>query len=161
MCSIGIGQRSQLAGLHVEDPADEAVPFAVVPEDLAVRARPPLQHAPLLPGPGARLAQLDPPVAVGQIDHADLHGLVGLGQAVLEVDLHAQQIPAAGVQLVLVVVAEPVELRPARDGAHRRQRRHRSPWPFHRTSDRRKRASCPGAEPAASVVSAARERTRP
>ena len=78
---------------------------------LAAGARPPLEHAALLPAPGAALAQLDPAVAVGQIDHADLDHVVGLRRAVLEVDLHAQHVAAGRIELELVVVAEPVVLR--------------------------------------------------
>ena len=42
-------------------------------------------------------------------------------RAVLEVHLHAEHVAAGGIELELVVVAEPVKLRTARDGAHRRQ----------------------------------------
>ena len=95
--------------------ADESFALAVVPDHLALRAGEPLEHAALLPAPGPALAQLDPAVAVVQVDHADLDHVVRARRAMLEVDLHAEDVAAGRVELQLVVVAEPVEFRPSRD----------------------------------------------
>jgi hypothetical protein len=110
------------AGLHVEEVAHVVVGRAVVPDDRRLAAGQPLQHAALLPAPGRSRAQLDPAVAVGQIDHADLDRVVGFGRAMLETDLHAQHVAVGGVEFQLVVVAEPVVFRPPRDDPRRRQR---------------------------------------
>ena len=103
--------------VDIQDVADEGIVVAIVPDDLADGARQPLQHAALLPAPGAALAQLDPAVVVLQIDHADLDHVVGSGRAVLEVHLHAQDVAAGRIELQLVVVAEPVVLRSGGDCA--------------------------------------------
>ena len=50
-----------------------------------------------------------------------LDHVVGARRAVLEIDLHAEHVAAVRVELELVVVAEPVELRALRNGAGRGQ----------------------------------------
>ena len=84
-------------------------------------AGPPLEHAALLPTPGATLSQLDPLVAVLKIDHADLDHIAGRGRAVFKVDFHPQHEAAGGVKLQLVVVPEPVMFGTVRDGSYRGQ----------------------------------------
>jgi hypothetical protein len=51
-----------------------------------------------LPVPGAAPAQLDPAVAVVQVDHADDDLVVGAGGAVLEAHLHAERVAAGRVE---------------------------------------------------------------
>ena len=108
---------------------DEAVALAVVPHDLAVGTGPPLQHATLLPAPGPRAAQFNPPIAVGQIDHAKANLVLGPGLAVLKIDLHPQDAAVGRIELQFVVIAEPVVLRSPGQRPHRRQSAHISP-PF-------------------------------
>jgi hypothetical protein len=67
------------------------------------------------------LAQLDPAVGVGQIHHADLDPIVGRGRAMFEIDLHPQHVTAGWVELELVVITEPVKLRPVGNLTHRRE----------------------------------------
>src|SRR5262249_58256876 len=94
---------------------------ALVPQHLRLRAGHPLQQAALLPAPGAGEAELRPAVLVLQVDQADADHVLGPGRAVLEVDLYPRDVAPRLVELQLVVVAEPVVLRPARDGAYGRQ----------------------------------------
>jgi hypothetical protein len=115
----GPGQDSLRPGFHVQDDGHEFPVLPVVPEHLPVRARPPLEMASLLPAPGPALAQRDPAVAVLEVDQADFDHVVGTGIPVLELDLHAQDVAPRRVELELVVIAEPVELRAAGDGADR------------------------------------------
>jgi hypothetical protein len=66
--------------------ADELPIDAVIPEDFRRMPGAPLQHAPLLPAPGGGLAEIGPPVAILEVDHADADGIVCGGTAVFEVD---------------------------------------------------------------------------
>ena len=93
----------------------------VVPDDFRFRAGKPLEHAGLVPAPGACLAQVDPAVAVLGIDHADAQRVGGGGQAVLEAAFDTKGVAAGRIELQLIVVAEPVELRSLGDGADGRQ----------------------------------------
>jgi len=56
-----------------------------------------------------------------QIYDSDLDHVVRLGAAVLKIDLHGQDISSGWVELELVVVAEPVVLRPAGDWPYGRK----------------------------------------
>ena len=60
----GARQRPFLAALDIEDAADIMVAWPVIPENFGLRAGPPLEHATLLPAPGAAVVQLNPPVGV-------------------------------------------------------------------------------------------------
>ncbi len=76
----GVYRRSQcppVPGDHIENMADEPPSFAVIPDHLRFRTGEPLEHAPLLPVPGAALPELDPAVVVAEVDHPDLDRLVG------------------------------------------------------------------------------------
>ena len=115
------GQRPLLTCLDIENVRDELPVLAVVPNDLRRRTGQPLQHAALLPSPGAAFSQVDPAVVVGEIDHADADHVIGPRRAMLEIHFHAEHVPVRRVELQLVVVAEPVKFRAAGDGAHRRQ----------------------------------------
>ena len=115
------GQRPLLACLDIENVRDELPVLAVVPNDFRRRTGQPLQHATLLPSPGAAFSQIDPAVIVGEIDHADADHVIGPRRAMLEIHFHAEYVPVRRVELQLVVVAEPVKFRAAGDGAHRRQ----------------------------------------
>ena len=108
--------------MHVYDVADEAAVHAVVPDNLPVRAGDPLEHTALLPAPGPGLAQLNPAVAVGKINHTDADQIFCVRRAIFEIDLHAEYVAAGGVELQLVIVTEPVMLGPGSDGAHGHQR---------------------------------------
>ena len=108
-------QRPLLARLHIHDVAYEAILLAVVPDDLRRSAGDPLQHATLLPAPRVRLAERDPFVLLVQIHHADLDDILRRGRAMLETDLVAQHKTVVRRELQLVVVAEPMGPRTARD----------------------------------------------
>lgn len=101
--------------------ANVLVVLPVIPENLSLGAGPPLEHAALLPAPGAAAIQLNPAVGVLQIDHADPDDIVRFRAAMLEINLHRQHIPAGGVELELVVVAKPVESWAACNRPHSRQ----------------------------------------
>ena len=104
-------QRARFARLQVQDAGDEPVSFPVVPDDPAVRAGYPLQHAALLPAPRPCAANLSPCVACLQVDDAHRDAVVRPRLAALEVHPHAQHVAAGRVELQLVVVAEPVPAR--------------------------------------------------
>ena len=72
-----MGDGSPLVRLDVQDATHKAVLLAIVPEDFGFRAGPPLEHAALLPTPGATLSQFDPLVAVLKVDHPDLDHIAG------------------------------------------------------------------------------------
>ena len=93
---------------RVEEVGDESVPLAIVPDDPGVRTGEPLQHASLLPAPGGTSTEFGPAIPILQIDHSDRDVVVGRGRSMLEVDFHAEHVTAAGVELELVVVGEPV-----------------------------------------------------
>jgi hypothetical protein len=114
-------QSSFLAAMNIKDVTCEMVVLPVVPYNLVFRARKPLEHTALLPAPGGALAEFSPPVAVFQIYHPDFDDIAGFGAAMFEIDLHPECIPAGRVELQLVIVAEPVEFRPARYSPDRRQ----------------------------------------
>ena len=119
--------RPFLPCLHIHEMADELA--AIRPSGIGPRiphhgrfgARHPLQHAALLPIPRVRLAEFDPLVAVLQIDHADLDHIVRRRRAVLEINLVAEHEAPARIELILVVISEPMKLRPARDRADGRK----------------------------------------
>ena len=117
----GIRQSSLAAAVNIKNVAYEPAVLPVVEDNLVFRAGPPLEHTALLPAPGAALAQFRPPVAVFQIDHTDFDDIMGFRAAILEIDLHPERVPAGRVELQFVVVAEPVEFRPARNSPNRRQ----------------------------------------
>ncbi len=105
----------------MEHTADEAITLSIVPDHFGRRARAPLQHASLLPAPGAARAELNPPVVITCIDHSDSDDIAASRRAMLERDLHPEHVPRARVELQLVVVAEPVVFGSAREGANRRR----------------------------------------
>jgi len=106
-----IRQRSFLAGLNIKNVAHKSVALPVVPENVGFRPRPPLQHTALLPAPRPACTKLAPAVALLQVHHSDLDNIVSLGAAVLETHLHPQHVATSGIELQLVVVAEPMEAR--------------------------------------------------
>ena len=114
-------QCSLFACFDIENVRSEVVSLSVVPDNLVFRARPPLEHTTLLPAPSAAVAELDPAVPVFQIHHSNPDNVVGFGAAVLEIDLHPENIAAGGIELEFVVVAEPVEFWPVGDRADRGQ----------------------------------------
>jgi len=118
-----MGQRARAARLHVEHARDETAVLAVVPGDIAIRARDPLQHAALLPVPGVGAAEVDPAVAVLRIDHPDADRVGLRRRAAFEVDLVREHEAVVGGEQELIVVAAPVELRTARDRADAGRRR--------------------------------------
>ncbi len=113
------GKRPELLGLDVQQPADEFVPFPVVPGDFGLRPGPPLEHAALLPAPGVGLSELDPLVCVGEVHHADIDDVPRLRGAMFEVDFIREHVAIRRIELEFVVVAEPVIFRPAGDGPDR------------------------------------------
>ena len=114
-------QRANLLCFDVEDAAHVLTVFAIVPNHFRLRTGNPLQHASLLPAPGFRPAQLDPAIAVLQIDHADGNFFVGRRLAMFEVDLHAQHVPIGRIEFEFIVVPKPMVFGPLRDHSHGRQ----------------------------------------
>ena len=115
------GDCALVARVHVEDVAHEAILLAIVPDDLRRRAGDPLQHAPLLPAPRARRAERDPFVLLVQVHHADFDHVIRRRRTVLEADLVTQHKTIIRRELQLVVVAEPMKPRAARDLADGRE----------------------------------------
>jgi hypothetical protein len=93
----------------VENPGDELIAFAIVPNYCVVLLRQPLEHATLLPVPGPGGIQVDPPIAVFQIHHADPDVVLGRGGSSLELDFVAQYEPVVGRKLQFVVIAKPMK----------------------------------------------------
>jgi len=63
--------------VNVEDVTNKRIVYTIIPDDFALGAGQPLQHAALLPAPGAAFAELSPAVAVAQINHTDFDHVVG------------------------------------------------------------------------------------
>ena len=68
--------RVLLAGLDIENVADESVVNPIIPEDLVKRSGPPLQHTSLLPAPRPGTPQRYPRVVVFQVNHADMNRVI-------------------------------------------------------------------------------------
>ncbi len=64
-------QDSPITTVNVADQADKAAIPPVVPTQLSLGAREPLQHAALLPVPSAAGADVEPVIALGGIDDPD------------------------------------------------------------------------------------------
>ena len=111
-----MGQSPLLAAVDIEYMTYKTTILPGVPDNLVFRARSPLEHTTLLPAPRTALAQLSPGLAAVQIHHPDLDDIVGPRAAMLEIHLHPEHISAGRIELELVVVAEPMEFRPAGDG---------------------------------------------
>ena len=107
---MGCGIVRRLARVHVHNAAAKMIAVAIVPHDIALRLRHPLQHATLLPAPGIRTSELDPAIAILQVDHANVNPVVRRRRPMLEVNFHSQHITVRRVEFKLVVVAEPVKL---------------------------------------------------
>ena len=93
----------------------ELVVEAVIPDHFFLRSGNPLQHATLLPIPGTAASQFDPAIFILKVDHADLNGVVRPWAAMFEVDLISEHEAACRIELQLVVIGEPMELRAACD----------------------------------------------
>jgi hypothetical protein len=100
--------------MDIKNVRDEPVILTIVPDNFSFRSWEPLQHAALLPVPGARVTPLDPLVAVSRVDHADFDNVVGSRRTMLEIDLVTKNITPGGIEFQLVVVTEPVKLRAMR-----------------------------------------------
>ena len=104
------------ARVNIKNVANESLAISVVPDNfpllVAGRGGPPLEHTALLPTPCAGFAELYPVVPVFQIDHTNTDNVVWLWAAMLEVNLHSEGVAAGRIELQLVVVTEPMELRP-------------------------------------------------
>ena len=112
-----MGQGARAAGLHVEDARDELAVGAVVPGHIAIRARDPLQHAALLPVPGVGAAEVDPAVIILRVDHPDADRVSLRRRAAFEVDLVGEHEAVVSREKEFIVVAAPMEFRPAGDRA--------------------------------------------
>ena len=118
----GVDGRRQRAGRptgHLVHAGHVAFRLAIVVDHEPIAAGNPLQHAALLPAPGPRLAEANPAVTIGQIDHAHLDRVGGRRGAVLKPDRVAQAVPHLRIKLQLVVVGKPVVPRAAGDRSHR------------------------------------------
>src|SRR5690606_9682494 len=67
------------------------------------------------------LPQGNPSVVVLKVDHPDLDHVLGRGRTVFKIDPGGKHVAAAGVELELVVVAEPVMSGAVGDAAGRRE----------------------------------------
>jgi len=120
-------QRPFPAALHVENPRDKPVAFAVVPCHFALRARHPLEHAALLPVPRARASEFDPLVVVLRIHHPDADRVLGNRRTSFKIHFVGHNESVGRIEKQFVVIAAPVKLWPARDLTDRRQRFFRCP----------------------------------
>jgi hypothetical protein len=117
-----VGENGRFAGSGVHYASDEMVALTVVVDHFPIRSGDPLQHAALLPAPGAGGTERNPAVIVPEIDHAHSDAIGGGGRAVFEIDLVAEAEADGGIELQLVVVAEPVMPGSTGDRSHRGQR---------------------------------------
>ncbi len=108
-CIDGVRDGAKLSGFGIQDAAHVAVAFAVIPQDIGSGLGDPLQHASLLPSPGAAGSQFDPSVIVRGIDHADTDGVSGAGGAMFEVDLIREDETVGWIEGLFVIVAEPMK----------------------------------------------------
>ncbi|MCL4851292.1 MAG: hypothetical protein KJZ78_07890 [Bryobacteraceae bacterium] len=90
-------QRTLFARFHIQDMRNKLVPLPVVPDDVSLRLRQPLQHA-----ANSRLGflEFDPLIAILQINHTDLYQVVGLGIAMLKADFPAERVRIAALFLL-------------------------------------------------------------
>ena len=108
-----------LSSMYVKNVRGKMIPLAIIPHHLTLRPRPPLKHTSLLPAPRSALAKLSPAVAVFQIHYANPDHIVRFWTAMLEADLHTQNIAAHWIELEFIVVSKPVKIRAAGDSSYR------------------------------------------
>jgi hypothetical protein len=113
--------RAAAPAFHIHDVTDEMIALAVIPHHGRGRPGHPLEHATLLPVPRAGLAEFDPFVAVLQVHHADADHVIRFRRAMLEIDLVREDEAVRRIELVFVVVREPVEFGAPRNRADRRE----------------------------------------
>jgi hypothetical protein len=97
--------------LDVHYVSHKSIGIAVIPHDLRMAARPPLEHASRLPAPCTRLAQFNPAVAILRVNHTYFDNIIQTGAAVFEISLHSKDVSVVLAELKLVIIAKPVERR--------------------------------------------------